>query len=119
ERHERNLPLGAVEMGAQQALLHVRTVEGDHVGICRGRDTRFLGGSCAANMNRPSAAGSKRESGVTATIDSMEKCSSFHGRGKDCLEPRTASRRPVLDRGWVDVVLPLRLKEPMTRATTR
>ena len=30
-------------MGAQEALLDVRAVEGDHVGVRRRRDTRFLG----------------------------------------------------------------------------
>ena len=38
-------------MGAQEAPLHVLAVEGDHVGIRRRRDTRFLGdGLCCEHQ---------------------------------------------------------------------
>ena len=51
ERHERDRGRGAIDMGAQEALLDVRAVEGDHVGVRRRRDTRFLGdGLCGEHQ---------------------------------------------------------------------
>jgi hypothetical protein len=43
ERRERDPAGGAIDMGAQEALLDVLAVNRDHVGVCRRRDTRFLG----------------------------------------------------------------------------
>ena len=44
ERRERDLAGGAIDMGAQEALLDVLAVDRDHVGVRRRGDTRFLGG---------------------------------------------------------------------------